>query len=185
MRDAFVPVIKGNSDSLMVSRVTRVMTEIKNLDTTNVRGQRVVGVGIQTQAGMNLLLNFNFNIKAILRNVLSAAYSVDTSTGIITVPGFVPNLALEVPEGATNVSLTGAWSIVDFVNGVSNTTYTNVENLPIDGTSTDITLTPTGVPPGKETNLFVLQVGFFQTINGIQYPLNNGGYNSVGIVGVA
>lgn len=45
-----------------------------------------------------------------------------------------------------------------------------------------ITLTPTAIPLGTGTNIFLLKVEFLQQVNGIQYSLMNGAYNALSIV---
>jgi hypothetical protein len=77
-----------------------------------------------------------------------------------------------------------AFAIVDFVAGIGDVSYSNVENLPIDGTTTSITLTPDVVPTGTGIKLFLLQIEFFQEINAIQYSLKNGAFNALSIVEV-
>ncbi len=49
-----------------------VMSQLKNLDSTSVRGQRLVSLGIQTPEGINLVKAFNFNNRSILGSILFA-----------------------------------------------------------------------------------------------------------------
>jgi hypothetical protein len=155
------------------------------MDTTSARGDRTVAIGIDTQEGQALLKNFNFNVHAVLGSVLNNPYSVDTATGIISVPDLIPINEVAYPAGATNVSLLGAYAVVDFDSGISDVSYTNVEDLPLDGTSTSITLTPTTTPTGGGTKFFLLGIIFYQEVNGVQYSLNNGSFNALSIIEVA
>jgi len=161
------------------------MSQIKNLDTTSARGDRSIAVGIATPEGQVLLKNFNFNNKAILGSILYKPYSVDTATGVISIANLVPVNEIAAPTGTTHLSLKSAFAIVDFELGTSDVSYSNVENLPIDGVSTSVTLTPALVPAGTGTKLFLLQIEFFQEINAVQYSLKNGAYNALAIVEVA
>jgi hypothetical protein len=45
-------------------------------------------------------------------------------------------------------------------------------------------LTPAASPAGAGTDLYLLQIEFFQEVNGVQYTLKNGAYNSLSIVEV-
>ena len=66
----------------------------------------------------------------------------------------------------------------------SDITYSAVTNLPINGSVSTITLTPSGVPSGTGIVFMVLLLEFFQEVNGEQYSLNNGAFNVLNIVEV-
>lgn len=182
LRDAARVLMKTASDNRVTSRVTQLMTIIKNYDTISARGERTVGTGIQAKGAINELKDFNFNINAILSCILYKSYTVDTATGVIAMLGLVPVNDIEEPVGATHVTVYGAWAKIDFANGTYAIEYTNEVNLPVDNAATDITLTPEAVPDSSGTNIFLLVVEFYQEINGIQYSLKNGAYNSLAIV---
>ena len=184
LRDAVRNMIAAAADNRVTSRLTQVMARIKNLDTTSARGERTVAIGIATPEGKVLLKNFNFNNKAILGAVLYKPYSIDTATGVISITDLVPINEIAAPAGSTHFSMKSAFVIVDFVAGISDVSYSNVENLPIDGTTTSITLTPDVVPTGTGIKLFLLQIEFFQEINAVQYSLKNGAFNALSIVEV-
>lgn len=74
-------LMNNAKDRLVTSRLTKAMTQIKNLDTTSARGERNVGLGIVATGGKALLKEFNFNIKAILSSIFFAQYALDTATG--------------------------------------------------------------------------------------------------------
>ncbi len=182
LRDAVRTMVSTASDNRITARVTQVMTQIKDFDTTSMRGERTVDVGIATAEGKALLKGFNFNDKAILGAILYKPYAVNTSTGVISIADLVPINDIAAPTGATHVSIKGAFTIVDFAAGTSDVGYTNIQNLALDGTSTSVTLTPASVPSGSGIKLFLLQVEFFQEVNAVQYSLNNGAYNGLAIV---
>jgi hypothetical protein len=114
--------------------------------------------------------------------VLYKPYVVDSATGVVSITDLVPINEIAAPAGSTHFSMKSAFAIVDFEAGTSDVGYSNVENLPINGTSTSITLTPATVPTGTGTKLFLLQIEFFQEINAIQYSLKNGAFNALAIV---
>lgn len=182
LRDAIRPMMQNASDGRVISRLTKVMTQIKNLDAASIRGKRNVGVGIQTPEAKALLKGFNFNIKAILGSILFNPFAVDVATGVITLDGLVPTNEVSATPGATHITLRGAWAKVDFATGEANVEETNAVNLPIDATATNVVLTPAAAPSGAGTDLYFLMIEFFQEVNGAQYVLKNGAYNALTIV---
>lgn len=185
LRDAVRTLMLTASDNRVTSRITQLMTIIKNYDATSARGDRSVGVGIAVPGATDELKNFDFNISAILSSILYKPYAVNTATGVISITGLVPINDIAYPAGATHVTIRSAWAKVDFAANTSSVEYTNAVNLAIDGTSGNVTLTPAAVPAGTGTGLFLLAVEFFQEVNGVQYTLKNGAYNSLAIVEVA
>ncbi len=90
LRDAVRNLMMNASDNRVTSRITQVMTAIKNYDTTSVRGKRTVAVGIGVAAGRTLLKCLNFNDSAILGAILFKPYAVNTTTGVITIASLIP-----------------------------------------------------------------------------------------------
>ena len=131
-----------------------------------------------------LLKGFEFNINALLGSVLYKPYAVNTTTGVITIPGLVPVNDVAWPAGATHISLTGAYANLNYATSIGDLKLTNVVNLLIDGTTTAVTLTPTAVPAGTGTKVFLLKIEFFQMVNGVQYSLKNGAYNALKVIEV-
>ncbi|MEP7168807.1 MAG: hypothetical protein ABI855_05505 [Bacteroidota bacterium] len=185
LRDAVKSLMKNARDFRVSSRLTLLMSKIAKLDTTSVRGQRNVGVAIALPTAMAMLKGFEFNIKSQMGSILFKPFTVNTVTGVIIINNLVPVNDIIVPQGTTHVTLRGAYSNVNFADGVSNTEYTNEVNLPIDGTSTTVTLTPAAVPAGTGTKIYLLQIEFFQEVNAVQYELNNGSFNALVIAEVA
>ena len=185
LRDCVRNLMMTASDNRVTSRVTQVMTIIKNYDSTSARGERSVGVGIADPAAQAELKNFDFNNSAVLSSILYKPYTVNTGTGVIGITGLIPVNDIAFPTGATHVTIRGAWAKIDFAGNTSEIEYTNSVNVALDGTSTNVTLTPAAVPSGSGTSLFLLAVEFFQEVNSVQYTLKNGAYNSLSIVEVA
>lgn len=185
LRDAVRTLMLVAADSKVTSRVTQVMTVVKNYDTTSARGERNVATGLTDAAAKAELKGFNFNIDSILNSVIYKPFNVNTATGVITIPGLVPLNDIAFPIGATHVALRGAWAKVDFADNTSEVEYTNTVNLPLDGASTNVTLTPAAVPAGATgLSLYFLAAEFYQEVNGVQYSLKNGAYNALAIIEV-
>ncbi len=184
LRRAILDLLVDAKDALVTSRLTQVMTRVKNADTTSVRGQRNVAVGITTPEGQLALKGFNFNIRAIMSAVLLSDIDLTTATGEIVIADFTPAQNLEIPLGATHVSFYSGFLNLDFGTEDKDLQLSPVTNLPIDNTNTTVTLTPAGVPAGTGSELFFLKVAFFQEVNGVQYALNNGAYNALQLIEV-
>ena len=184
LRRAILDLLTDAKDDLVTSRLTQTMTRVKNADTTSARGQRTVAIGLATPEGKLALNGFNFNVNAILSSVLLSDYTLNTATGEIDIPDFVPNQNLTSPEGATHVSLESGFLNLDFVTDDKDLQLSPIFNTPINNTNTPVILTPAAVPSGTGNQMFFLKVAFFQEVNGIQYPLNNGAFNALQLIDV-
>jgi len=184
LRDAFRPLMMRAADNRITSRLTRLMSQIRKLDTTSDRGKRSVGVAIQNQPAKDMLKGFNFNVRSMLNAILYRPYTLDTSSGEIEIVDLVPINHIAAPPNSTHVSFTAAWGKVNFADGVSDLSISPAVNLPIDSAQTTVTATPPTAPGGTGTDVFILLVEFFQEVNGTQYSLNDGGYNALNIVDV-
>jgi len=185
LRDALRSLMLDASDTYVTSRVTQLMMSELGMDTTSARGERQPSIGLATPDGKALLNGFNFNAKSVLSGVLFKAFAVDPATGVITINNLVPQKDIAYPSGATHLSITGAMANIDFANGTSDLQISNVENLPIDLNPNNVVLTPVAVPAGAGIVVCLLKIEFFQLMNGVQYPLKNGSYNTLSIVNVA
>jgi hypothetical protein len=184
LRDAFRPLMMRAADSRVVSRLTRVMTSLRLLDTTSARGERTVAVAIATQAAKDRLKDFNFNRRSILKSILFRPFALNNTTGEIVITDLVPANHVAAPAGATHVAFTAAWGKIDFTEEGYSVEMSNTVNLPLNTTPATVTLTPTNVPTGTGVDFFLLVVEFFQEVNGNQYSLNDGLYNALSIVDV-
>jgi hypothetical protein len=172
-------------DNRVTSRLTELMSKILKLDATSIRGLRTVGTAISLPNAMLMLQGFNFNIKSTMSEVLLAPYTVTTATGAITIPNLFPANDVIAPAGATHFSLQAVWGKVDFTNKVFNVQSSPITNTALTAASSTITLTPTAVPTGTGTNVYLLLIQFYQMVNTVQYVLRNGAFNSLAIVQVA
>jgi hypothetical protein len=179
MRDAFRPVMMRAADSRVTSRLTKLMSSIRKLDTTSERGKRSAGVAIQNQPAKDMLKGFNFNNRSMLNAILYRPISLDTSTGEITIEDLIPANHIATPGNATHIAFTAAWGNVNFADGNSELSLSSASNVPLDNTLPTVTVTPSGAPTGTETDMYILLVEFFQEVNGTQYSLNDGGFNAL------
>lgn len=183
-RDSLRPMAMNATDNRVVARMTKLMTDIKNLDATSVRGARNVGVAMALPTAKALVKGFEFNGDALLSSTLYKPYAVATATGVITITGVVPINDIAFPSGATHVSFTGCYANINYATGITDVKLSNVQNLPLNGTAATVTLTPTAVPAGTGAKVYLLKIEFFQMINAVQYSLKNGAYNALKIIEV-
>ncbi len=181
-RQALTPLLADVKDSTLTARMVKILSQIKNTDSTSVRGSRQVGIGIATPEGQAILKGFDFNSNAKLNSVLLADYQLNTTTGSISIANLNPLKQLNAPSGATHVSVMSAALRIDFKTPEKDLQVSPEVNIPLNGTPVDITTVPDSVPEGTGQIMFVLKISFFQEINGIQYTLNNGAFNTLHII---
>jgi len=185
LRMALRVLLLNSADSRMVSRLTQQMVKVIQADAINPRGLRNVIDGEAT-----LLNGFEFNIKGKLATSLYAPYSVaiDRATGEITLslPSFLPNAMIAAPKGTTHYKITSGGAEVDFEaeTFVSSTAATAI--LPWDATASTVVSQLNVVTAASTSPLFLaMGLEFYQEVNGVMYPLNNGSFNPVALVAVS
>lgn len=184
LRDTIRPLLLNTADNRAVSRLTQVMSVIKNADPSSVRGERNVATALGQPGVKELLKGFDFNSQATLSSKLFKAFDVTTSDGSITIKGLIPIQDVIYPVGATHLEIKGAWARVDFSSGKSELFESSPQNMPIDATANNLSLKPSGQPGGTGVDLFLLKIVFYQEVNGKRYDLKNGSYNVLNIVEV-
>lgn len=185
LRMALSDMLKKAKDNVLGRRLFRVLSQVKNLDATSPRGQRQVSIGLAAPEGQALLAGFDFNAKAALAAVLQAPFTADPATGTVTIANFDSSAQLGYPSGATHVSFTAALSAIDLTGGTYSTVQSGATNIVIGSAPAAVTLEPASVPAGTGFLLHLLLIEFFQEVNGVQYPLKNGGFNVLNLLSIA
>lgn len=88
-------------------------------------------------------------------------FSVNTTTGEVSIPGFVPDTQLDAPIGATHVTMQAALLNLDFSTENRDLQLSDPLNLPINLTPVDVALTHATVS-GSGTTMILLQILFFR-----------------------
>lgn len=184
LRNSAVSLMQLAKDSRVSSRLSQTMSQIKNLDLISDRGQRQVGIGIQTPDGQKILKGFDFNSKAIMGSVFRGELDLDPVTGVVVLPDFNPTFHLAAPTGTTHASFSMAVSRVDFELAEHKTRYSNKENVSVTAAMATYTLTPSEIPAGTGKFIYYFLIEFFQEMNGTQYPLKNNTYNVLTVLEV-
>lgn len=73
---------------------------------------------------------------------------------------------------------------MDFKAGKWELQESKSVKLPLNALSKRVLLKPGTAPTGTGTNLFLLQVCFYQEINGIEYAMNNEAFNGMKVIEV-
>jgi len=184
LRDSVRLLMMNASDPRVTSRLTQTMSAIAKLDATGVRGKRNPANGLTVAGGKTLMKAFNFNVNALLGAILYKPFVITPATGVITIANLTPSTDIVAPTGATHFSITGACQMINFATGVYDTKSTNTVNAAIGTTVVPVVLTPTALPAGTGVKFYYLKLEFFQMINGVQYSLKNGAYNSLAVIEV-
>jgi hypothetical protein len=184
LRNAIGTMLNRAKDPRMSSRMMGILSKVRQLDSSSARGERIVNEGLLTVEGKQLLKGFDFNNRAALQSVFHAPISLDTITGVISIVDFIPMDQLQTPEGATHVAFRSAFINLDFITGEFDTKYSPIVNTVLDMNSTTITLTPSAIPTGTGTQLYLLLIEFFQEVNSVQYPLKNGAFNVLNLIDI-
>lgn len=185
IRQAFATAIKGSSDKRMVSRLVKEVMIVVKSDTTSKRGLRNIEMG-----NKGFLEGFDFNNRSPLKTTLQASFTfnIDRPSGnlIVHIPGFVPGNLLAAPQGSTHFKFIVMGGEVDFGNSVYTTDIGMTALLPIDYNQTaNIDLNAT-VPANSTQNLLLLfGIQFYQRVNGLDYSMNNGVFNSIQLIGLS
>ena len=184
LRDTVRVLGKNASDNRVTARMTKIMSQIKNLDEANERGERNIAEGLLHEAGKALLKGFNFNKNAVLGSVLYVPYTLNTATGEVKIESINTLEQINYPQGATHVIFKSAFAVVDFANAVSAMEVSVPVRLKIDATDQLLTVAPAEVPQIEGTKFILLCIEFIQEVNGADYSLKNGAHNALAILEV-
>ena len=171
-------------DSKVASRLMKVLSEIKKLDDTSVRGERCVQNGLTISGGRKVLKGFEFNRNSVLNYVMRCNYVLDPLTGTFSIANFNPKNHLNYPQETTHVRMSVAVSRVHFDNGTFDTLVSPTQEIIMGDAVTPVSIAPEGIPEGNGYLLFFLLIEFKQQINGVYYSLKNNAFNVLHLLDV-
>lgn len=184
LRIALRNLMQNASDKRVTSRLTKKLVEVVKTDAVNERGLRTVQDG-----DLSLLGGFEFNINGKLASLLFADYTstIDrvAGTAVADIPAFVPTNDIVAPAGTTHFRLSVGGAEVDFENEAHIFGSEATAILPWDGANIAATTLTAALTTNSALPIVqVIGVEFFQQVNGQMYPLKNGAYNALGVVGI-
>ena len=184
LRSSIMSLLRTAADRRMVSRLTKEMVKVIQMDAINPRGQRNV---IDGEA--ELLQGFEFYIHGKLGTSLSVPFAgtIDrvTGDGVIAIEPYIPTDSVAAPSGSTHYKLVSAAMEINF----ESETYASEKNetpvLPWDSILTSALQLNTNLSAASTNPLFlVFGINFYQEVNGTFYELKNGAYNALQIIKV-
>ncbi len=184
LRTALRALLLNTADSRMTSRLTREMVKVIQADVTNTRGKRNV---IDGEA--ELLIGFEFNENGKLSRTFFAPFvpAIDRVAGTLSVqvPAYIPGNMVGAPQGATHCKLIAASVEIDFEAGTYVVNSSTSAEIVLDQHNEAALTLSNAVTPASTHPLFVaFGIEFYQSVNGVFYPLKNGVYNALALVAV-
>ncbi len=185
LRNAIRPLLQNAKDSRVTGRLTAEMVKVIQADAVNPRGKRNV---IDGEAAF--LEGFSFNANASLSSALYAPYdaAINRVTGKLSVnmQEFIPAAWVVAPAGATHFKLLTMGAEIDFENEVFITDQKETPVLEWSNVAVPAFALENSVTPASTHPLFLLMsIQFFQLVNGVFYPLKDGGFNALSIIKVS
>ncbi|MEA4850729.1 MAG: hypothetical protein VB126_04650 [Paludibacter sp.] len=184
LRDAVRVLGQNASDGRVTARLTQIMAQIKNMDEANTRGERSAAEGMAKAEAKLLLKGFNFNINAVIGAVLYKPYQLNAATGEISIAALAPQNDISLPQGATHVVFRSGFASINFLTGESEITVSEPVRIATDGAAQALSVKPADAPELEGTHFFLLSIDFVQSVNNVDYSLNNNSYNVLAIVEV-
>lgn len=174
--------LKDAADATLHGRMMRLFQQIKELDTISVRGQRSFQNGLATDAGRLLLQRFDITPHSATE-MLPGSGEFDASSQTYTISNI--NLKnLRLPKGGTGMQLRLGVAQLDFTDETHKFYCSDAILLNSSFEGTTLTLTPNTLPPDDGVRLAVLQVRYYQEINGERFLFNDLVMQGLEFVGV-
>ncbi len=185
LRKALRSAVQQCKDKALASRMLKSLMVVIKADASSDRGLRNVIDG-ETE----LLKGFEFNVNARLEASFFAPFTatIDRVTGnaVADVPSFIPMTQVVPPDGATHFKIVSAAAAIDFTAETFDSSFSESAVMPLDATAT-AAINQVNALPAASTHPLFLALGmlFFQRVNGVDYPLKNGAFNSLSLVEVS
>lgn len=164
-----------------VQRINKLFNEIKNADSVHRMGKRTVMEGLNSAAGRNLLLNYDFYGVTTVSALLEKEFVVDLATGEARIAAFNPVRDLFCPELTTHVVFKAVFIGLDSEQNVVSTKRSPEVNLPIANVEADLILQSAGLPDVSVALFYVVQVLFINEVNGFRELLEPNAFTILAI----
>lgn len=170
-RKALLSFYKGYRFTHFHSRLMTLFTQLKDLDTVNERGKRVVFEGAKTSQGLTLIQQFDYTPDCHVSTVIPFNFHINVSTFELNISNFDIR-KVEFITGATHIEL--SYGVLDFNFDSLNYKLHMATPLLLDKsfTGTDLHLLLETLPSGIGILLTVLGIRFYQEVDEKLYVLN-------------
>ena len=176
------PFLKDVKDVTLHGRMMTLFQTIKALDTESIRGQRRFEKGLATPYGRHLLLAFDLTPKSAGTLLPNDGVFDATAQSYTFTPSLPKNL--KMPKGATGIQVSLGLLHINFTENTFKFHSSAQAYLDPTTPSTPITLTPEPLPTDTGVRFAVLQVRYYQEVNGSRFLLNDLNAHGIDIVGV-
>ena len=176
------PFLKDVVDVSLHGRLMRLFQAIKSCDTVSARGQRRFDKGLATDEGKVLLLSFVFTIQKA-STLLPGTGFFDAALERYIVSA-VQLKRLRLPKGASGMQLCFGVLVADFENDTTAFFKSDAVQITPEFPDTDVVLTPEPLPVGTGVRIAVLQLRYYQEVNGVTYLFKELSQQGLEVVGV-
>lgn len=153
--------------------------QLRNLDTTSVRGKRTVSMGFATPKGKELLQKFDFTPDCAFTKVLPFDFDIDAQSQHLQLRNLQLHLAT-TPKGATHISLQYGVLAIDFDRFETHLYPTTPLVLPLTTDERHFDLLPEILPSALPHRICVMGVRYYQQQEDALYLLKS--KESIGIL---
>jgi hypothetical protein len=171
-RLVLLPFLEGITGKALHSRMMTLFTGIKALDAISERGNRKVGLGIQTAKGQQLVSQFAFTPQHTLLEALKQQAVFDWETQRLQLTDFSFS-GYKVPAAATHVALRLGVLDFDFASLTSTLAMAQSPLFELAAGAISFSLQPEQVLPPEHTGIAVLGLRFYEVIDEEAYGLQS------------
>ena len=182
-RQALRPFYNNHKFTFFHSRLMTLFTGLKALDTENPRGERRVAKGVATDAGKQLLRNFNYTPDCVIGQVLPFESNMDWTTYTFLFPKLYMDRVSFI-AGATHVAIQFGVLDFNFETMAYQLHMADPQMLPKDFAGTSLSIMPSTLPAGLGIQLAILGIRYFQEVDGEMYVLHAQNGVGIGVVAV-
>lgn len=183
LRLALLPFYTAHNDPTLHGRMMRLLQEIKTHDTVSARGQRRVGVGMQTEAGRQLFADFAFSPKRRFAELIGAMGRFDADSLGYSVSGFSA-ASMQFPAAATHTEVLYGVLRFDFDSLDHSLAMAPALLFTADAAPADFVLVPETLPEGEGIRIAFGCVRFYQEVNGNMVALGDLNGFGLGVLGI-
>ena len=163
------PLLCLFKDGTMHHRLVQLFTWIKDCDVVSSRGERHVGQGVLTEAGLQFLHGYVITPGSDLAGVLNQRFRFDWAIEGFVMDTFSVGL-VAFPKGATHMELIVGWLDFDFVSYADSFVKSAPLVISKSYTGTSLQVAPSVLPEGDGTKVGLVFLRFLQEVNGVFYP---------------
>ena len=158
-RQMAAPLFQKAKDGSFAGRTIKLLSEILEEDTVNLKGQRTLEEGIQSKHIPEILIGFEGNRNCPLHQILKTDLEYEPEKNTVQIKDFNPENQLTWPiEEATHVQLQMATADWDPANDTFSTNYS--EEVTLEKKHKDTIVLRTETPKGNNWKITFLYIGF-------------------------